>query len=320
MFSASTVFRSAAFGGLAVLIAAAFAVVPASAAEEGQSPYIKGYRDIFMGVVPPQTGLYFRTDLIYYGGQADTAVLGGLAQFGVRESAGYVLPAFTYVTDIKILGGQYAFNAVPSLLIVDARADFTGARGRVGVHGGGDMVGIGDSVITPLILGWHGHNDTHWNVGLSAVLPTGSYEVGRLQNTSLGYYAIIPQAGWSYLNPKTGWDASVGAAYVFPFKHEATDYQTGQILHFDAALSKAVSPAWRLGVVGYAMIQTTDDTGTGAVLGGFHSQVFGMGPLAAYSLKIEGKPVTMLMKWDHEFGASNTFHGDTVTAALSLKF
>ena len=54
------------FGGhalAAVLIAASLGAPAAHAAEYGTGPWVKGYTDIFGGIVPPQPGLYVRNDM-----------------------------------------------------------------------------------------------------------------------------------------------------------------------------------------------------------------------------------------------------------------
>jgi hypothetical protein len=65
------------------LIALTF--TPAHAAEFGTGPWVKGYTDIFGGIVPSQPGFYFRTDAYHYEGSADRTVFDGFAQIGVEE-------------------------------------------------------------------------------------------------------------------------------------------------------------------------------------------------------------------------------------------
>jgi hypothetical protein len=46
-------------------------IQPALAAEFSTGPWVKGYTDIFGGIVPPVAGFYFRTDAYHYEGSAD---------------------------------------------------------------------------------------------------------------------------------------------------------------------------------------------------------------------------------------------------------
>jgi hypothetical protein len=306
-----------AFGVLSV-VAAFFAFLSeADAAEGGASPYLKGYRDTLIGVVPPEAGLYARNDFIYYDAEASRTVLGGRVQLALEPQ--YIVDALslTWVTDKKVLGGQYAFGVAPSLMwqSIDARVNTSvGSLSR-----GDDEFNLGDTFVTPIVLGWHGARNTHWNAGLSIALPTGKYDEDDLANTSLNVYALIPQAGFTYFDPRSGWDASIGLAYAISFQNEATDYDSGDIVHLDMSLTKGFGK-WRVGAVGYTMNQVTDDSGSGALLGAFKSEVYGAGILAAYGADVAGKPVNLTIKWSGEFDADNTFEGSTVTLAGSLKF
>ncbi len=47
---------------LVMALASVFAAGAAPAAEYGTGPWVKGYTDIFGGIVPPQPGLYVRDD------------------------------------------------------------------------------------------------------------------------------------------------------------------------------------------------------------------------------------------------------------------
>ncbi len=68
------------------------------------------------------------------------------------------------------------------------------------------------------------------------------------------------------------------------------------------------------------MIQTTGDSGAGARLGSFESKVYGAGPIISYTLGEGPAALTLLAKWYAEFGAENTFEGNTVDVAATFKF
>ena len=57
----------------------------ARAAEFGTGPWVKGYTDIFGGILPPVPGFYFRTDAYHYNGDAERTIFNGFAQVGVEE-------------------------------------------------------------------------------------------------------------------------------------------------------------------------------------------------------------------------------------------
>ena len=75
------------------------------AAEYGTGPWVKGYTDIFGGVVPFQPGWYSRTDVYHYEGNANTTIFNGRIATDVDENYTATLLALNYVTPWKILGG-----------------------------------------------------------------------------------------------------------------------------------------------------------------------------------------------------------------------
>lgn len=297
--------------------AAALFPVAASAAEGGQSPYQKGYTDSLAGVLPPYPGVYMRNDVIYYSGSADATVLGGRVAAGIDVETVANAAAFSIVTEKKVLGGQYAIAFILPLANADIKASVTGPLGNTRSESD-DTFGVGDIAISPLVLGWH-NGKVHSNVNLTFYLPAGEYTPGALANLSKNYPSVQVQGAVTWMDPQSGWAVSGAAAYLFNAENQTTDYRTGQLLHLDGAVTKAFGE-WRLGAVGYAMIQTTGDSGAGAKLGSFKSEVYGAGPFVSYDAKLGERPVTLLLKWYHEFGATNTFEGDTVTAAFAFKF
>jgi hypothetical protein len=301
----------------AVLGAAMLSPMAASAAEGGQSPYQKGYTDSLAGVLPPYPGVYMRNDVIYYSGSGDASVLGGQVALGIDVETVANASAFSLVTDKKVLGGQYAAAIILPLANADLKASVTGPLGNT-INKSDDTFGVGDIAISPVILGWH-NGKVHSNVNLTFYLPTGEYTPGALANLSKNYPTVQLQGAVTWMDPQSGWAVSGAAAYLWNAENQTTDYRTGQLLHFDGAITKAFGEL-RVGAVGYAMIQTTGDSGTGARLGSFKSEVYGAGPFVSYDAKFGERPVTLLLKWYHEFGAENTFEGDTVTAAFAFKF
>jgi hypothetical protein len=313
--------------GLA-LVAALLAGVgagAADAAEYGTGPWVKGYTDIFGGIVPPQPGLYVRNDAYHYEGEVNATVFNGRIALGVEQNYLADILALTYVTPWKILGGTYAVALAPSLLQmnVGVAAQLPGGTlpGPLGLRipsltitAIDHELSQGDTAFAPLVLGWNAGN-FHWNFALFGFAPTGEYSTRQLANTSLNHWAIMPRLAATYFNPKTGWQVNGAAIYSYNFENPATDYKTGEILNLEGAVTKNFGPLG-VGAVGYAMIQTTPDSGAGARFGAFESEVYGAGPLITYSMG----GLTLLAKWYAEFGAENTFEGNVVDAAATFKF
>ena len=75
----------------------------------------------------------------------------------------------------------------------------------------------------------------------------------------------MPRLAATYFNPKTGWQVNGAAIYSVNFENPATDYETGEILNLEGAVTKNFGPLG-VGAVAYAMIQTTPDSGRDARL------------------------------------------------------
>ena len=298
------------------------------AAEYGTGPWIKGYTDIFGEFIPSQPGFYFRGDAYHYNGSADTTIFDGRIALNVDQDYTATLMALTYVTPWKILGGTYAVAVIPSVVAMNVDVGvrlppLTGPRGRtVGpfeLNVGDTELAQGDTAFSPFVLGWDSGN-FHRNVGVFGFAPTGEYDKKDLANTSLNHWAIMSRLAATYFDPKTGWEATGAAIYSVNWENPATDYETGNILNLEGAVTKNFGPLG-VGVVSYAMIQTTGDSGSGARLGSFELRVYGVGPIVSFTTSADPyKALTVLVKWYSEFDAEHTFEGNTVDVAASFKF
>src|SRR4029078_1202059 len=256
----------------AVLATAPFSPAPARAAEFGTGPWVKGYTDIFGGILPPVPGFYFRTDAYHYNGDADRTIFDGFAQLGVEQDYTATIAALTYVTPWKILGGTYAVAVVPSMVAMDVDVglnipQFAGPLvlrtfGPFNFKTGDTNLSLGDTAFAPLVLGWNGGN-FHWNVGVFGFVPTRGYSKRQLANTSLNHWAVMNRIAGTYFNPKTGWQVNGAAIYSLNWEKPATAYETGNILNLEGVIAKNFGRLG-VGVTGYAMIQTTGDSGAGA--------------------------------------------------------
>ncbi len=315
---------------LAAALVGASGFEQAKAAEYGTGPWVRGYTDVLGGMIPPVPGLYVRNDAYHYEGEAERTIFNGLVQLSVEEQYLADILAITYVTPFKILGGTYAVTAVPSLVQMSVKV--TAGLPPITVPIGptqvtlparditalGNELAQGDTAFSPLILGWNSGN-FWWNYGLFGFAPTGKYNKRDLANTSLNHWAVMQRIAGTYFNPKTGFEVTGAAIYSVNWENPATDYETGNILNLEGAITQNFG-ALGLGAVGYAMIQTTPDSGAGARLGAFESRVYGAGPIVTYTLGEGISALTLIAKWYAEFGAENTFEGNTVDVAASFKF
>jgi hypothetical protein len=135
--------------------------------------------------------------------------------------------------------------------------------------------GVGDSLLIPAVLGWNDGNP-HWTLGLYVYVPTGAY---RAHELSIGKNAwgLMPQFAFTHFDPKTDFDLSATLVNTSLTNNEATDYQSGDTLKLDWAISKhfGSNAEWEAGIVGNLFQQISGDRGTGAKLGPFEASSYG---------------------------------------------
>jgi hypothetical protein len=291
---------------------------PALAVETGISPYLKGFGGFMSGAVPPP-GLYTSYIFYYLHGSADAATRSGVAEFNLGGHADVSLAQGTWVTDWTILGGRYGVSGAVDYLDTGLNATLslpTGPRNAKLQTGG-----ISDSLLSPIILGWDSGN-WHWNTDLLIYVPTAPYHPAQHLNVGKNIWAFMPQAGLTWSDPQSGWDISGQLTYVSMTRNHATDYQSGDILHFDwgTGLHFGANQEWEIGVNGSVMHQLTGDSGKGAVLGPFKAQSFGVGPAVTWRTNWKGVPFSLSTKWESDFSARNTLAGDVFMFSATAVF
>jgi hypothetical protein len=301
--------------GLPLLLAAA---TPAFAVESGLSPYLKGSAGFMSGLLPPESGLYLTDEFYYFNGSAGAEVRGGNVELNIGTSLDADLLQGTYVTDVHFLGATYAFGATVDYIWAGLDASVQTPLGAKQVSL--NTANFSDFLITPIILGWH-DGDFHWMLGMNIYMPTGSYSTSQL-SPGKNIWAFMPQFGLTYFDPKTGIDVSGTLVYVTMTNNDATQYQSGDLLHFDWAVGEhfGAHEEWEAGIVGNLVQQVSGDRGAGAKLGSFEAQSYGIGLGASYSTKLGSLPASFSTKWEHDLGATDTFKGDVVTVSATLKF
>lgn len=299
---------------MALAAGLAFGQPAARAMEGGQSPYLKGYRDFASGILPPP-GVQVRKDINVYGGHENSRIPQGQLATSLRNVSSILGVVVT--TPLRVWGGHYGFAVRAA--ITDTHADRTVTNGPVRNSRSGDLTGVNDIVISPLVLGWHRGN-WHWNVSATVWMPAGSYDDTRMVNTGRNYWSWSPQFAVTYLDREKGWELSAATAYVVNYENTATRYQSGDVAHVDFAVMKVIAPQLWVGAVGYAMSQVTGDSGAGNTLGERKAEVFGAGPAVRYILNVGKTPVALTAKYYREFSARNTTEGDAGAISLRVHF
>ncbi len=227
---------------------------------------------------------------------------------GSLDLNAYVL-GFYWVSEFKILGGNYSFQIYPA---------FTDNTLEVPILGLEDSVDTGftDLYFQPVNLGWH-MDRADFSAGLGFFAPTGNYEPGGSDNTGLGMWSFEFFAGTTlYFDEAKSWHFAATAFYETHTEKEDTDITVGDILTLEGGLGKSfMDGAVNIGAAYYAQWKITgDDLGSanelldGRSLG--KHQVYGIGPELVLPIATKKKfygSVSARYFW--EFGAESTIKG-----------
>lgn len=210
---------------------------------------------------------------------------------GATVGATALLPLIEKQSDVTASVGNITLTNIPSGFVpavtatvrTAANADAATAQN----DGTGKKFGVGDLEIAP-VFRWNRDPDQILFVP-TVILPTGNYSEKRLANPSAGkFYTFRPSVQYSHIGE--GFDFGARLSFSMNTKNTDTDYRSGSYVNLDMSFMKSLSDAFRVGVAGYAVVQTTKDTYNGSDAPddfqkhtlGRRGQVFAAGPAVAY--------------------------------------
>jgi len=224
-----------------------------------------------------------------------------------------------YVSDFKILGGNYGFMAFPAFTDNGLEAPVFGLDQSTGT-------GFTDLYLQPINLGWH-VEQADFIAGLGVYAPTGRYEPGASDNLGLGMWSFEAFAGATvYFDRARTWHFATTAYYETHTKKENTDIRVGDILTLEGGLGKSfMDGTLMLGISYYAQMQVThDDVGSDIeqLLQGYKlgkQRVFGVGPEVTIPIATSSTLIGLLnARFFWETGARSTLEGTTFTVAFTF--
>jgi len=283
----------------------------ALAAEGGAGAYLLGLRNAGAGITPPP-GIYLSEQVFAYSGTIAGRLPtdGGPIPANARVEVLVNIPTLMWVTPLEILGGRLGLST-------------TVPYGRLGIKGNVGPFSLEDSSTTfadPIFtsfLGWKSGN-AHWQIGASGYMPWGDYEKGALANIAKHRMALDVSAALTLVDPASGIDLTNVLGITFNAENDATHYKTGNEFHWDWGLTKKWSNGVSVGAIGYVYNQLTDDTGTGASLGGFRGRTTAVGASVGYDFIMGKLPVSTRIRYYHELEVENRLKGDAGFLSLSM--
>jgi len=309
-----------------LVLAASLAPVALRAEEGGSGHYLPGATASFIDALPGKEAFAYVNAFTYYNGSAHGSRelnLGGQVGANVDGTVYADTSLLLYQTPWKIFGGGYAAAVAIPYMWMEVKGNVE--VGPVAGNRRDTANGIGDVEILPLMLGWT-NGDVKFGGTFGLYAPTGEYEQGQLANVGKNYWTFEPGVSVSWLSSKIGTEASLFAGFDASTKNNATDYQSGDVLHLDATVAQHL-PLFGgfagLGANAFYYQQVSGDSGSGARLGDFEGRTIGVGPVLSFATKVGRQKTTDLVaevKWLPELDVAKRLKGDTIWFKLALVF
>jgi len=280
--------------------------IPAHATQGGGGAYPNGAEDFMSGALPPP-GTYLLNYLQYYSSDRLNDNNGDKIAPGFKLNVVADVVRVVHVTKQQLLGASWAMHLFLPVVNMDVTVP-----GRGNDH----RTGLGDIIIDPMILGWHGAN-WHVTTGVDFYLPTGAYDANRLANPGRNYWTFEPVLAGTWLTD-SGFEVSTKLMYDINTKNNDNDYLSGQELHLDYAVGQKLGD-FNLGLAGYFYQQVTDDEQNGTKVAfndGNKGRIFGVGPAVKYQFK----NMSFSLKYLFETAVENRPEGGNLWFKCSYAF
>jgi len=230
------------------------------------------------------------------------------------ESGGSVeatawLAGAIWVSDYKVLGGNYSFVIYPGVTNNALEFPPLGVDERVSTH-------LADLYVQPISLGWNTPR-ADFIAGIGIFAPS---------NRGLGMWSYELFGGTTvYLDEAKSWHFAATAFYETHGKKDGTNIRVGDLLTVEGGLGKSfMEGAVNVGIAYYAQWKLTDDdfgVDLAPVLGrelGRH-RVYGFGPELTLPLATKKALFGFLnLRYFWETGARTSLQGNTFVATLTF--
>ena len=303
---------------LVILALMLLSAANARGSEFGVSTYRPGLMDLFAGYLAPPGTTLEKTYFLFQ--DASETAAPEHSQLRIHShTITYTAASFAaHVTRLRLLGSYWAFGVIAQTRLAQQTLRI-GPVGTPGIRQNATVGGFGDLIVSPFMLSWaFGH--LHLSSSLMLYAPTGSYDPHRIINIGTNRWAVEPDFGLTWFDEESGSHASLFVGYTINSKNTASHYLSGQEFHADFVLAQHLRRSWILGVAGYALQQTTPDSGSGAVLGAFKGRVLALGPLIGKTIVVHGLPINLCFKYDFEFASQNRSSGNELWLTAALRF
>lgn len=283
-------------------IGAVFLSSDVQAAEGGSSNYFPGAYGALLPALAPDVGYVASSMNLFYHAKADKAVRNGKVELEIEANALYSYSQLFRTWDTSWEGVSFAIGLSVPLAYSEVKSSVITGGGPI--SSSGNEFALGDIAVIPASLYWSSGN-LHFNLYEMVIMPTGQYDVGASVNIGRNYWSFDTVLAATWFDPDSGTEFSLVSGLMINIENPATNYKTGNELHFDAMFNKFVTENTALGLHGYAYKQLTGDSGTGTHLGAFKGSSIGIGPAYSYvPTSLDGK-FALTIKYMKDLEATN---------------
>lgn len=267
----------------------------------GSQAYTNGSEDFGVGNLPPE-GLHYIHYANYYNAKTFRDDEGNKIDEAPDALTFANTSRLLWISPYKILGGTYAAHVFVPIVYTENDFGSTSTFGRTPTPSSDDKFGLGNIIVSPFIVGWHGENVHAFLNLVDVFMPTRTeYDNDDTVNLGNDFWTFEPVLGVSYYPG----DFELSAKFMYDFSTKDTDHRVtpdeanqlgnpglagqsrsrvpGQEFHFDYVAAYHPDDNWALGAVGYFYQQTTDDRISGDDVDDRKGRVLAMGPGVQYS-------------------------------------
>ncbi len=312
------------FRFISPLILAALIPALSYAEEGGGGHYAPGAMASLFDQVSEAPGFGAALFYNYYEGSASANLalpIAGSLDLGVSAVSNSAVLGLTYVFEPRVFGARVMTGVFVPLqsLEVEATASITslGSASRRDTTSG-----IADITIIPFDFSWKKGDWTYSGL-LNVYAPTGGFSTSNLANLGKNYWTFDPTIGINYFSEKSGFSATLFAGLTMNTTNDATDYRSGNGLHFDATVAQYLPVGKGLlgiGATGFFFQQVSGDSGSGAALGSFEGRTVGVGPVLSYILPMGKQSLAAELKWLPELETENRVKGNYIWFKIGMSF
>jgi len=277
------------------------------AGEGASSNYFPSTYGDFGVAIPPAPGLSFINYNLLYSADANRAVSQGRLETNLDTFAYINMSAFLYTFDKTLLGARFLVGVYLPIGYADLNATLVGPVRSVSIKD--SEAALGDVSFIPFSAYWNFGN-WYFNLYEFVIAPTGQYDLDNNINLGRNYWSFDTVFALTYLNMENGREFSLVPGFMINTKNDDTDYKTGSEFHLDAMFNQFFSDTFAIGLHGYYFKQVEGDSGTGAILGDFKGESYGIGPSILWTPKVGLWYPTITANWLHDLDATNRLESD----------